>query len=139
DLIVDCAPLFEERYAMNGAAIRRRLPLVECAMFDLQASLTLIIPGTTPCLACLFPEAPTTWTREFPVFGAVSGSLGCLAAMEAIKHLSGFGRTLAGSMLLYDLRELTFRTVQVARRADCSLCRHLYASPDTVSTAALRT
>ncbi len=40
DLVVDCAPLFEERLAMNRQAVIQRKPLVECAMFDLEASLT---------------------------------------------------------------------------------------------------
>ena len=35
DVVVDAAPLFEERYAMNQAAVRFRKPLVECAMFCL--------------------------------------------------------------------------------------------------------
>ncbi|MCA9070578.1 MAG: HesA/MoeB/ThiF family protein, partial [Planctomycetaceae bacterium] len=33
DLIVDCAPLVPERYAMNREAIRQNKPLVECAMY----------------------------------------------------------------------------------------------------------
>ena len=32
DLIVDCAPLFPERFAMNRQAIEQKKPLVECAM-----------------------------------------------------------------------------------------------------------
>src|SRR5690606_23608102 len=119
DLVVDCAPLFEERYAMNAAAVRQGKPLVECAVYDLEAHLTLILPGATPCLACLYPEPPTWWQRRFPVFGAVSGSLGCMAAMEAIKHLAGFGETLAGRLLVYDLRQMTFRIIKLARRNGC--------------------
>ncbi|HUG19858.1 MAG TPA: HesA/MoeB/ThiF family protein, partial [Planctomycetaceae bacterium] len=90
DLIVDCAPMFEERLTMNREAVRQHKPLVECAMYDLEASLTTVIPGQTPCVACLCPEPPPVWKREFPVFGAVSGTVGCLAAMEAIKVLAGF-------------------------------------------------
>jgi molybdopterin-synthase adenylyltransferase len=122
DLVVDCAPLFKERYSMNAAAVRLGKPLVECGVYDLEAHLTLVVPGKTPCLACLYPEPPTWWKRQFPVFGATSGSLGCMAAMEAIKHLAGFGETLAGRMLIYDLRRLTFRIVKLSRRAGCKVC-----------------
>ena len=55
DVVVDAAPLFEERYAMNQAAVRFRKPLVECAMFELEGQLTVIEPGQTPCLRCLYP------------------------------------------------------------------------------------
>jgi molybdopterin/thiamine biosynthesis adenylyltransferase len=122
DLVVDCAPLFEERFAMNAEAVRQGKPLIECAMYELEATLTTILPGKTPCLACLYPERPTQWKREFPVFGAVPGAVACLAAMEAIKVLAGFGEPLAGRMLTCDLRDMTFRTYPLQRREDCRVC-----------------
>lgn len=122
DLVVDCAPLFEERYAMNAACVRQGKPLIECAMYDLEASITTILPGETPCLACIHPEKPATWKRQFPVFGAVSGTVGCLGAMEAIKQLAGFGELLAGVMLVFDLRHNTFQKLRLARREDCPVC-----------------
>ena len=84
DVVVDCAPLFTERFAMNAACVSQGKPLVECAMYELEAQITTVIPGQTPCLRCLHPEAPESWTRQFPVFGAVSGTVACLAAMEVI-------------------------------------------------------
>lgn len=122
DLIVDCAPLFEERFAMNRQAVHQNKPLIECAMYDLEANLTTVIPGETPCLACLCPEPPPVWKREFPVFGAVSGTVGCMAAMEAIKVLAGFGETLSGKMLTFDLRDMMFSRRQIERREDCAVC-----------------
>ena len=41
DVVVDCAPLFEERFAMNREAVRQNKPLVECAMYDLEAHIYL--------------------------------------------------------------------------------------------------
>jgi len=122
DLIVDCAPLFEERFAMNAAAVAQNKPLVDCAMYDLEAHITTIVPGESPCLACLYPEKPPSWRREFPVFGAVSGMVACLGAMEAIKVIAGFGETLTGQMVACDLRNMTFRKLKIGRRADCAVC-----------------
>lgn len=122
DLVVDCAPLFEERFALNRAAVRQGKPLVECAMYELQVQLTTIIPGRTPCLECLYPERPAGWNRRFPVFGAVSGAVGCLGAMEAIKVLSGFGEPLAGRLLTLDLRNMRYRLLRVSRRKACQVC-----------------
>ena len=122
DVVVDCCPLFEERFALNRQAVLQDKPIVECAMFDLEANITTVIPGKTPCLACLYPECPPEWRREFPVFGAVSGAVGCLAVMEAIKLISGFGETLAGRLLTYDLRDMTFATHQIAAKSDCRVC-----------------
>ncbi|MCH2207414.1 MAG: HesA/MoeB/ThiF family protein [Lentisphaerales bacterium] len=125
DLIIDCAPLFEERYLMNREAVANNIPLVECAMFELQAQITTIIPGKTPCLSCIYPENPPGWKRRFPVFGAVSGTVGCMAAMEAIKVLSNLGDTLESKLLSFDLRDMTFLKSQLAKSEDCPVCSKL--------------
>ena len=45
DLVVDCAPLFPERFAMNDQAMRQGKPMVECAMYELEAHITTFLPG----------------------------------------------------------------------------------------------
>ncbi len=125
DVVVDCAPLFSERFAMNRQAVIQRKPIVECAMYDLEATITTVVPGATPCLACLHPDEPAQWKREFPVFGAVSGTVGCMAAMEAIKLISGLGEPLLGRMVQFDLRDMSFHTFDIARDPNCSRCASL--------------
>lgn len=125
DLVVDCAPLFEERFAMNHEVIRQRKPLVECAMYSLEAQITTMIPGQTPCLRCLHLENPTQWERQFPVFGAVSGSVACLGAMEAIKVLSGLGDPLYGVLLSLNLSDMTTRRTNIKRNTACPHCREI--------------
>jgi molybdopterin/thiamine biosynthesis adenylyltransferase len=122
DLVVDAAPLFRERLLLNREAVRQHKPLVECAMYELEVQLTTILPGRTPCLACLYPEEPPAWKREFPVFGAVAGVAGCLGAMEAIKVLAGLGDPLYGKLLTCDLRDMSFRKVSLCRNSDCLVC-----------------
>jgi len=122
DLIVDCAPLFSERFQMNQQAVLQNKPLVECAMYDLEAQITTIVPGQTPCLACLHPEPPPHWKREFPIFGAVSGMVGCLAAMEAIKLIAGFGEPLTNRMVTCDLRDMKFRQFAIQPNPTCAIC-----------------
>ncbi|HEY7425212.1 MAG TPA: HesA/MoeB/ThiF family protein [Gemmataceae bacterium] len=125
DLVVDCAPLFSERLLLNREVVRQNKPLVDCAMYDLEAQITTIVPGKTPCLACLYPAEPPGWKREFPVFGAVAGVIGSLGAMEAIKVLANLGEPLLGRMLLCDLRAMSFRQTHIKRRAGCDVCGHV--------------
>jgi molybdopterin/thiamine biosynthesis adenylyltransferase len=122
DLVVDAAPLFQERLALNAAARRAGKPMIECAMHTLEASVTTFIPGRTGCLACYVPVVPETWKRQFPVFGAVSGTAACVGAMEAIKLIAGLGEPLAGEMLCMDLGRMAFRRVKLPRREDCEVC-----------------
>ncbi|MFH0921190.1 MAG: HesA/MoeB/ThiF family protein [Fibrobacterota bacterium] len=122
DLIVDCAPLFEERFAMNHEAVKQNKPMIDCAMFNLEAQITTILPGRTPCLRCLFPENPPAWKRRFPVFGAVSGTVGCIGAMESIKVLTGFGAPLFNQLLCFDLETMLIRTMKIKRNPACPEC-----------------
>jgi molybdopterin/thiamine biosynthesis adenylyltransferase len=122
DIVFDCAPLFEERFAMNTACVKLRKPLIDAAMYSMEGQLTTIIPGKSPCLACIYPEFPDAWKREFPVFGAVSGIVGNLAVCEGIKVLAGFGTTLAGFMLHYDAGNMDFRKFRLQRNPNCRIC-----------------
>jgi molybdopterin/thiamine biosynthesis adenylyltransferase len=122
DVIVDAAPLFEERFLMNREAVKQNKTLVDCAMYELEAQITTIVPGETACLSCIYPDKPVAWKRKFPVFGAVSGTVACLGAMEAIKVIAGLGETLAGKLLTMDLRDMSFDKFTVFRKEDCLVC-----------------
>ncbi|MCC6353954.1 MAG: HesA/MoeB/ThiF family protein [Verrucomicrobiae bacterium] len=122
DIIIDAAPLFAERHAMNRESVRLRIPMVECSMYEWEAHLTIFIPGETPCLSCLYPEDPAHWRRQFPVLGAVSGTVGAMAAAEAIKYLAGLGHNLAGSLLSIDLGSMQFRRLAIRRDPACLVC-----------------
>jgi len=84
--------------------------------------VTTFIPSRTGCLACYVPEVPRTWARQFPVFGAVSGTAACLGAIEVIKVLTGLGEPLAGEMLCLDLEKMFFRRVKLPHLPDCVVC-----------------
>jgi molybdopterin/thiamine biosynthesis adenylyltransferase len=123
DIVLDCPPTFEERFALNGACVKLRKPMIEAAMYSMEGTLTTIIPGETPCIACLTPEAPNWWQPlGFPVLGGVSASLGCLAAVEAVKVLTGFGTTLKGKLLTFDAGAMEFLKFTIRRRPDCAVC-----------------
>lgn len=125
DIVFDCAPLFEERFAMNRACVEQRKPLIDAAMFSLEGQVTTIIPSETACLQCIYPEVPTSWQREFPVFGAVSATAACIAVMEGIKLLSGMAEpSLKGKMLYYDLRGMAFHKVNTQRNPECPICKN---------------
>lgn len=122
DLVIDAAPLFKERFLLNREAVRQGKPMVDSAMYDLEAQLMTVVPGKGPCLACLTPADPPGWKRQFPVFGAVAGAIGNLAAVDAIKVLVGLGEPLVGRLLVADLRDMSFRTLRVSRNPKCAVC-----------------
>lgn len=122
DMALDCAHNFTERNLLNAACVRWRKPMVEAAMDGMEAYLTTIIPGVTPCLSCLFPEKPDWDRRAFSVLGAVSGTLACLTALEAIKLITGFSQPLLSQLLTIDLNRMEFAKRRSQRDRACPVC-----------------
>ncbi len=122
DIALDCAFDFKERDLLNAACVRWGKPMVEAAMNAMEAYLITIIPGETACLSCLFPEKPD-WDRwGFGVLGAVSGTLACLAALEAIKLVTGLGEPLAGQLLTMNLARAEFAKRRAYHDPHCPVC-----------------
>jgi len=122
DVALDCAHNFDERDLLNAACVRWRKPMVEAAMNGMEAYLTTIIPGETPCLSCIFPEKPDWDRRSFGVLGAVSGTLACLTALEAIKVITGCGKPLLSELLTMDLESLNFAKRHPYHDPNCPVC-----------------
>ncbi|HAA32584.1 MAG TPA: protein hesA [Cyanobacteria bacterium UBA8553] len=148
DIALDCAHNFTERNLLNEACVRWRKPMVEAAMDGMEAYLTTIVPGQTPCLSCLFPEKPEWDKRAFAVLGAVSGTLACLTALEAVKLITGFGTPLLSQLLTMDLGRLEFAKRRSYRDPGCPVCgnaapwRHFNGkshSHEEVDTSAAKT
>jgi molybdopterin/thiamine biosynthesis adenylyltransferase len=119
---VGAAPLFAERLALNAAVVRAGIPLVDAAMYDTEVRLFTVVPGGRPCLACLCPEPPPQWRREFPVLGAVSGVAGSLAATEVVRMIAGARPAAAGRLFVLDVATLVCRHVAIPPRPTCSVC-----------------
>lgn len=129
-IALSARPNFRERRHLNAACVARGIPMVEAAMNGMEAYLFNIIPGSTPCLNCVFPADNPEWQElGFPVLGAVSGTLGCLMAIEAIKLLTGFGKPLSSSMLTFNLMDMHFTTLNIHRDKGCSVCGTVSPSP----------
>jgi molybdopterin/thiamine biosynthesis adenylyltransferase len=126
DISVDCLDNFETRYLLNAYCTKHRIPLVHGAVWGMIGQTTFLYPPDTPCLRCIFPEAPPKET--FPVLGATPGVIGCFQAMEVLKFLTGSGTNLKGRLLFFDGEEMTFNSVEVKRNPACPDCGHLVKS-----------
>lgn len=125
-IALSARPNFQERRILNNACIRLGIPMTEAAMNGMEGYLFNIIPGITPCLNCIYPEDNPEWEeRAFPVLGAVSGMLGCLMAIEAIKILTGYREPMLNRLLYFDTGRMEFKEFKTYKRDDCIICRRL--------------
>jgi len=123
NIALSARPNFSERRVLNSACVSRRIPMVEAAMNGTEGYLFNVVSGVTPCLNCIFPVDDPEWEElGFPVFGAVSGALGCMMAMEAIKLITGFGQPLLLQMLSFNLKDMDFRKLRTAMDPECGIC-----------------
>lgn len=120
DLIVDGLDNFPTRYLINEGIQSRKVPFVYGGILGLMGMTTFIIPGQTPCLRCLFPQAPPP--KKFPVLGTTPGIIGLIEAHEAIKHLTGVGKCLTGRLLIYNGQEMKFSEITVEQNKECPVC-----------------
>jgi len=101
DLIVSCPPTFTERIRLSRASEAAGIPFIDAAQWGMTGSLMVFHPDQTPYLDRVYPEPPE-FEELFPVVGAISAAVGSLAALEAVKILSGSGKPLWNQMLIYD-------------------------------------
>ncbi len=120
DLIIDCMDNFPTRYLLNETAIRKGIPLIYGSIWGMDGMVSFIDSPETPCLKCLFPEAPPSET--FPVVGATPGVIGSLQALEAIKYLTGIGSNLRGYLLVWNGMKNEFRRYRVPKDPECPIC-----------------
>jgi len=128
DLAVDGSDNFETRYAVADACERERKPLVHAAVGRFDGQVTVLKPFETgadgrrnPSYRDLFPEPPPAGLvpscAEAGVLGALTGVVGTLQAMEAIKLITGIGEPLVGRLLLYDALAARFDTIRYKAKA----------------------
>lgn len=120
DGIVDAMDNYSPRYLLNETAIAKKIPLFHGAIRGLHGQATTIIPGETPCLACIFPHAPPQ--EVVPVVGVTPGFIGMVQATEVIKFLTGQGNLLTNRLLIWDGIESRAEEISVERNPACSAC-----------------
>ena len=98
-VIVDCLDNFDARKMLNVHCVKEHVPFVHAAVEGFSGQMTVVIPGKTPCLDCLFPQSPGR-KPLIPIIGFTAGVFGCLEAAEAVKLMTGLGEPLAGKCSL---------------------------------------
>ncbi len=129
DVVLDCSDNYPTRQAVNAACVEAGKPLVSGATvgFDAQLSVWDSRAAEAPCYACVF--APDAAVEEvhcatMGVFAPLVGMVGVMQAAEALRLITGVGRSLAGRLVMLDGRCMEWTELRVTRDASCPVCRH---------------
>lgn len=133
DIVLDASDNAVTRYLVNDACVKYNKPLVSGAALRWEGHLTTLNYQGGPCYRCLFPLPPppeaVTNCDAGGIMGPVTGCIGSLQAMEAIRMALGQPPAYAGQMLMYDGG--IFRTIKLRdRKRDC-VCNN----PDSITFA----
>jgi len=133
DIVLDGTDDFVTRLAVNAACHELGVTLISGAVgrwdgqvATFKSGLTKTLPPDQrlPCYRCLVPAIPPdaeTCARA-GIVGALTGVIGSLMALEAIKEIAEAGESLAGRLFLYDGLRAGGRTVTLKRDPACPVC-----------------
>lgn len=125
DLVIDGSDDFATRFAVNDACLTLGVPLVSGALGRWGGQVGVF--RGRPCYRCLVPAAPpdAETCARVGVVGALTGVIGSMTALEAVKLIAGAGEPLTGRLLLYDGLAGTARAIRVAADPACPACGRL--------------
>ena len=83
-----------------------------------------VVIAASPCYACLYPEGGEELEdcRQNGVLAPLTGVIGSLMAVEALKLLTGIGTPLVGRLLRYDALSGEIRYTAFKRDPACPVC-----------------
>jgi molybdopterin/thiamine biosynthesis adenylyltransferase len=126
-VVLDCTDNFATRHAINRACVKHRKPLVSGAAirFDGQIVVFDLSKKDSACYSCLFPEdarVEEVACSTMGVFAPLTGIVGSMQAMEALKLVAGIGTSLNGNLQVFDAKNAEWRTVRVKKDPACAVC-----------------
>lgn len=128
DVIVDASDNFSTRHAINRACVASAKPLVSGAALRTGGLLTSFDRRLedSPCYHCLFPESGDAEDEdrcsENGVFSPLTGLIGSLQAAETLKLLTGWGQSLHGRVIRFDILDTRWQELRLRRDPACPVC-----------------
>lgn len=127
DVVLDCTDNFETRAIIASTCESAKKPLVSGAVNMFDGQVTVFAPHLEraegefyPGFKDLYPSISNADAlpkcEDVGILGAVTGVIGTLMSMEAIKLVTGVGTPLFGRMMMYDGQSANFREIRYKRR-----------------------
>ena len=134
DVVLDGTDNFATRYLINDACVKHNVNWIYGAAVGSYGVTMTIRPNHTPCLRCVFPEAPPVASAPTcDTAGVIMPIINIVAAVqvsEALKLLTRQEKELHKSLLQFDVWRNEWRRISIgAPVTDCPACsRHEFAT-----------
>src|SRR5881296_1878436 len=127
DVVLDGTDNFATRYLINDACIKHNVNWIYGAAVGSYGVTMTVRANQTPCLRCVFPEAPPAASAPTcDTAGVLMPIINIIAAIqvtEALKMLTGQIDTLHQSLMQFDVWRNEWRRISLRERApDCKTC-----------------
>ncbi len=126
DIVLDCTDNFLIRDLINRTSVLKKKIVISGAAIRLQGQVTAFDPNQkiSPCYHCLYGEGDDEQLTcgEAGVLGPMVGIIGSIQALETIKALVGFGRSLVGRLIIFNGLNSEFRELKVIKDPACKVC-----------------
>ncbi|WJH34776.1 ThiF family adenylyltransferase [Paenibacillus sp. CC-CFT747] len=128
DLVLDGSDNFSVRFLINDVCLKHGIPWVYGGAVSSRGTALAILPRDTPCLRCIFGQAPEQGTAETcdtaGVIGPIIHVVASFQAAEALKILVGDRQRVNRKMLHFDLWHNQMGAVDMAeaRKPGCPAC-----------------
>ncbi|WAR44235.1 HesA/MoeB/ThiF family protein [Methylomonas rapida] len=126
DVVLDCSDNFATRFAINRACVQRETALVSGAAIRFEGQISVFTPGIndSPCYNCLYQsdgEELQNCARN-GVIAPITGIIGSIQALEAMKLIMAIGENLTGRLLLLDGLTMEWQTLRLKKNPACPTC-----------------
>lgn len=129
DVVLDCSDNFATRFAINKDCVTYHKPLVSGAAirFEGQVSVFTLGSNDSPCYNCLYSNTgdDNMNCATNGVIAPITGIVGSIQALEAMKLIINAGKTLTGRLLLIDGLTMETRTMRFKKNPGCPTCGKL--------------
>ena len=126
DIVIDGTDNFPTRYLVNDACVMLGKVNIYGSIYRFEGQATVFDAKNGPCYRCLYPEPPPPGEvpscSEGGVLGVLPGMIAMIQATEAVKVITGIGRSLVGRFLRYDALNMTIRELKLRKDPTCPVC-----------------
>ena len=122
DALALCLDSFEARRIANRACVEANIPFVEAGVHGFYGTVTTIVPGETPCYACIHGLSTPPLGETVPILGAMAGWIGCAEALAVVRLLLGVHDPSKGAILFFDGADMVVERIIAERNVCCDVC-----------------